>query len=287
MSFAGWGMVVYWEYAFAENFLLDGLLLYLALRCARTSVRPLNLLLAAALGGAEGVLLPLVAFPAWCVYPVKLLGGAVLVVTAVHKGSPKGYLVACAAFFFFTFALGGMLTALYSFFGVEYVEGQGYLVEGAPVALIFTGAGIFTVLCARAIAFFYRYRKLKTGLYPCELEAGGRRLRRTAFADSGNCLSFRGEPVCVLSAASLIALFGAQPKETGRITVTTVNGSRVSPVFLCERMTVNGRSYDGVYVTMGEIRTKEYQMILHTAFLEGERENTHSVKNVAAKDKGK
>ena len=45
-------MVVYWEYAFIGNALPDGLLLYLAVRCARMRVRPWRLLLASAMGGA-------------------------------------------------------------------------------------------------------------------------------------------------------------------------------------------------------------------------------------------
>lgn len=44
-------MIVYWEYAFAENALLDGLLLYLAEKCACMKVRVLKLLLSACLGG--------------------------------------------------------------------------------------------------------------------------------------------------------------------------------------------------------------------------------------------
>ena len=49
-------MVVYWEYAFLENFLLDGLLLFLAVKCARGRAGVFNLLLAAGVGAAEAIL---------------------------------------------------------------------------------------------------------------------------------------------------------------------------------------------------------------------------------------
>lgn len=231
-------MVVYWEYAFAENFLLDGLLLFLALKCARNAVRPLRLIFAAAVGGAESLLFPLFSLPDRCAYAVKILGGILLVVIAVSKGTGKTYLVAGGAFFFLTFALGGLLTAAYSFFGVEYVEGQGYLIESAPVALVLAVAGIFTVLCFRAVSYLYRYRKLKAELFLCKLRSGEREVVWKGFADTGNCLTYRGKPVCVISAIAAFALFGEHPEEIGRITVTTVNGSRSSPVFACDSMEI-------------------------------------------------
>lgn len=284
-------MVVYWEYAFAENFLLDGLLLYLALKCAKGRVRPVNLLLSAAVGGAESVCFPLFTVPTWCAYLVKIFGGLALVLIAVSKGTKKTYLVASVAFFFFTFALGGLLTAAYSFFGVEYLEGQGYYIENAPVALVLAAAGIFAVCCAKAIAYFFRYRKLKTGVVTCRLSVNGKTVEWKAFADSGNCLFYRGEPVCVTSAAGIFALFGAHPKEAGRITVSTVNGSRDSPVFRCDALEVqeNGEKniFKGIFFTTGHIPSKEYRMILHTAFLEGSRAHIDRSESVVAKDQGK
>ena len=58
-------MTVYIEYAFAENALLDGLLLYLALRCARLRVSGWRLALASAAGGAQSLLFPVLSLPVW------------------------------------------------------------------------------------------------------------------------------------------------------------------------------------------------------------------------------
>ena len=95
-------MTVYWEYAFAENFLLDLLLLLLALSCARAKGRALNLIAAAAVGGAEAILFPLITVPVWCAYGLKFLGGLLIAIIAVHKGRVKTYLITIGAFFFYT-----------------------------------------------------------------------------------------------------------------------------------------------------------------------------------------
>ena len=198
-------MVVYWEYAFAENALLDGLLLYLALRCVRLRVYVRRLFPAAAIGGAEAVVFPVLALPVWAAYTVKVLGGVLICLVAARAGWKK-CAAATAVFFALTFALGGLLTAAYSFFGVETADGTGFYVERAPVALIFAGAGSFLCAVLAGVRALYRYKKVQQNILPCTLAVGARRVTWTGFADSGNRLSFRGEPVCVLSAAAVFAL---------------------------------------------------------------------------------
>lgn len=257
-------MTVYVEIAFAENFLLDGLLLYLALKCVRAEVRPLRLLLAAAVGGGEALIFPLFSLPSPLAYLVKFLGGALLALIAAKGGAKVSFLAACA-FFALTFVLGGMLVAAYSFFGVDYVEGEGYLVEGAPVALVFSAAGILLVVGVKVARAFYRYRKRKGDLLACRMTVGEKTVRWTGLSDSGNRLSFRGKPVCVVSAIGALALFSGSPP-VGRLRISTVSGSRVSPVFVCDKLELCGKVNEKVYFTVGEVDSREYSVILHTSF---------------------
>lgn len=259
-------MTVYFEYAFLENFMLDGLLLYLALRCARAKIAPLRLLLAAAVGGGEALLFPLVALPLPLLYLVKFAGGTLLPIVATKGGLKLTFFSACA-FFALTFVLGGLLVALYSFFGVPYVEGEGYLVEGAPVALVLAAAGIFLAVGVKAIGAFYRFRARKKELLPCRVTVGERTVRWTGLSDSGNRLSFRGKPVCVVSALGALALFSGYPP-VGRLRISTVSGSRVSPVFVCDRLELCGKVSEKVYFTVGDIGSREYSVILHTSLEE-------------------
>ena len=283
-------MVVYWEYAYLENCLLDGLLLYLALKCARGRVRFITLILAAGIGGAEAVLFPLAAFPIWASYLVKLAGGALIAVIAVSKGTKKTYLIVVSAFFLMTFALGGLLTAAYSFFDVEYEAGNGFLVERAPVGLVIATAGIFACLVRWGVGVLYRYKKIHSGIFPCALETGDKRITVKGFADSGNCLTFRGEPVSVISAVLALALFRKE-KEVGRMTVGTVNGVKEQPVFRCKGMEIGCGSkavrLENCLFTVGEIDAKDYKIILHTALLEGCYENSRRLTGITAKNTGK
>lgn len=290
MSFTEGVMIVYWEYAFLENLILDGLLLYLALKCARVKCRFLNLSLAASVGAAEAVAFPLFALPVWAAYLVKIAGGILISVIAIRKANFKGYLVVTASFFLMTFALGGLLVAAYSFFGAEYVEGNGFLVERAPVALVIGLAGVFTVLTVLLAKYFYRYRRIKRNLFSCVLKAGEKKARVTGFSDSGNLLSFRGRPVSVVSAVTALALFHGNAHEIGRMSVNTVNGSREAPVFECDlEIALAHKCVErkGALITVGDVASKEYNLILHTATLEGEDETYTAIKEVARKDQGK
>lgn len=276
-------MVVYIEYAFIVNFLLDGLLLYLALKCAKGKVRFWKLAVSAAVGGFEALVFPLLSLPVWCGYLIKLLGGVLLAVLVVSRGSPKTYFIVVLVFFALTFLFGGMLTAVYSFFSIPYEEGQGYILENAPLTLVFVSAGILSVATIKIANTLYRYRGIKRNILPCKLTTEDRTVTWQGLADSGNCLSFRGEPVCVVSAIGALALF-RKCEPVGRMTVSTVNGSRESPVFVCEMETEGIKR--NCFVTVGEITSKEYQVILHTAFLEGAHERIDRIKGMVEKVRG-
>lgn len=272
-------MTVYVEDAFLVNALLDGLLLYLALKCARARVPKVRLLFAACLGGGEAVAFPLLALPVWAAYPVKFFGGALLVLAVLPKG--RSAPVAFAAFFALTFLLGGLLTAVYSFFDVPYEAGTGYLVAGAPALFVIAGAAVFGLLVCGGAKALYRYRKVRRQLFSCTVEAGERKARLTGFADSGDLLTFRGRPVCVISAVGALALFrGREP--LGRMTVSTVLGSRDSPVFCADCLRIGGNCYRDVCFTVGEVPSREYSVILHTAFTEGRHEDLEPAEKVAA-----
>ncbi len=273
-------MTVYIEYAFLENFLLDGVLLYLSVRIARGKLVVWRLVCAAAIGGVEAVVFPLFALPVWAAYAVKVVGGALIAVAAVSGKNVKTYFAAIVAFFLCTFALGGLLTAAYSFFGVETEDGNGFLVERAPVAVTFSAAGVFAIVLGESARRLYRFSRVVKRTCECTLEQGERRVRWKGLSDSGNLLEFRGRGVCVCSAAAIFALFGRNPVEVGRIRIGTANGGREAPVFECERLRIGNGMSQPAYLTVGEVASKHYQIILHTDYPEGKNETVKSAQNV-------
>lgn len=280
-------MTVYWEYAFVENFLLDYLLLYLAVKCSRGRVSVWRLVLAALIGSGEALLFPVLAMPPWCSYLVKFLGGALIAICAVADRNRKSYVVTVAMFFLFTFALGGLLTAVYSFFGIEYVEGRGYLVESIPVSLLLSASGLFAIACLHGIKTLTRIQFLHKHTYPCTLKNGSHTIRCNCFADSGNFVTFHERPVCVITAVAALALFkGAKP--IGRVTMTTISGKKESPVFRCESFQIESGgkriTKRGVLFTVGEIKLKNCPILLHTSFMEELYANFVGAEMLVAKD---
>lgn len=259
-------MTVWIEAAFAENCFMDGVLLYLSLKCARVRVSALRLVLAALLGGGEALLFPLLPLPAPLLYLVKFSGGLLLAFVAA-KGLKNSF-VAAGVFFALTFCLGGAIVAVYSFFGAE-PAGEGYRIGRAPAGFVLTAAILFLFLAGRAAKAFYRRRARERDLLSCALTVGDKTVRLTGLLDSGNRLSFRGKPVCVVSAVGALALFGGAPP-VGRIRVSTVNGCRVSPVFVCDRLQLGEfPPRERVYFTVGEVSSPDYSLILHNSFPEG------------------
>ena len=259
-------MTVYIEDVFLENFLLDGLLLYLSLVCARVKVRFPRLIAAAVLGGGEALLFPLFRVPVWAGYIIKVSGGLILPLTAA-RGSVRAHILTSVIFFALTFLLGGVLTAVGCFSDAVAVSGA-FFVERVPVALVFSVAGIFAVCVVHGARALYAHTKTERLVYRCRLTAGCRTVTWRGFADSGNCLFFCGKPVGVISAAGVFALLGAHPKAIGRMKVGTIDAQTERPVFLADRLEIGQRSFCKICLTVGDTGPR-YQLILHSAWTEG------------------
>ena len=265
-------VVVYLEYALLENFILDAILLSLALRASGATARKINVVFAAALGSVQAVLIPIVPLPRWVVLLVKLCGGAIVCMIAICRGKNIAYLKTTLLFYLFTALAGGILTFFSGVFG-----GIPLWFEGA----FFAGFYLFGKV---AVNIFRRARKTYLNTAQCTLSHAGRTVRWKGLVDSGNMLYFRGNPVCVLSSVGVFALFGAHPVSEGRMTVQTVNGERESPVFRCERLSVGKKEWQNVYLTVGELKG-ECQIIIHTALTEGEHVNGNQ--RIIKKDDGR
>ena len=278
-------MVVYIEYAFLENALIDGLLLFLALKAVRLRVSGWRLALAAAVGGAESLLFPVLTLPAWCLYFVKFLGGALIAVVSCPTVTLRPCLGLLSAFFLLTFALGGLLTAVSSFFGAELVEGRGFWIGRAPVALVVGIAAVFFLVMAALIRKLHAKRQIARGSCACVIE-GVRTVKAKGFLDSGNLLTFRGEPVSVLTPVAALALFGGAVRPVGRITMRSAGGERSSPVFRARRLTAGGKRVDGALFAVGEVGIPDHPVLLNASLWEGKHGHPEPVEDVAAKDTG-
>lgn len=272
-------MVVYIEYAFLENALIDGLLLFLALKAVRLRVSGPRLALASSLGGGLSLLFPVLTLPVWCLTLVKFLGGALIAAVSCPKATLRPCLGLCAAFYLLTFALGGLLFAVSSFFGAELVEGRGFWLERVPVSLVLSAAVLFFALMAMLFRKLHARRAIEKRSCACIIE-GIRTVRTKAFLDSGNLLTFRGEPVSVLSPVAALALFAGE-RPVGRIFMRSAGGERSSPVFRARRLTAGGKRVDGALFAVGEVGIPDHPVLLNTSLLEGCDGNSHLAEDVA------
>ena len=189
-------MVVYVEYALAENFLLDGMLLYLALRAAKRKIRKKRLFFAAALGAAFAVAFPLLPMPEFLAYLLKFAFGGLLCLVANGRGR---YAATCVFFFGFSFVFAGALFALLNGFEVSGTKSGSYELARAPATFTLCGGAAFAVLALDLVKKLYRKRAVEKFTYDCEIRANGKTAFAAGFWDSGNTAAKHGTPVCFVS----------------------------------------------------------------------------------------
>lgn len=191
-------MVVYVEYALVENFLLDGSLLYLSLKFCRLRVRRIALFLSALTGSVFAVLFPLLPLTGVVAYLVRFAFGCVLCFVVSPARSVKKTGIFTAVFYLLTFSLGGALLAGYSFFGISYTESGGYLFSQTPFGVVLGGLVVFFIAAGKIGKYFFSRARAAKVSRRCRLCSSVGALEGEGLADTGNLVTFRGEPVCLV-----------------------------------------------------------------------------------------
>ncbi len=261
-------MTVYIEYAFLENFLLDGALLWLSQKACRFPTSWGKVVFAATLGAAFALVYPLLRLPALIKLLLKIAVGLLLPLLAT-KRIPSAkiggrYALNATLFLALTFVFGGGLLAF----------GRNKSLPAFTVVLSFAAmAGVALLL----IELLYRRAKVGRLLCPCTLRLGDKRLRATGFIDSGNLAKKDGLPVCFLSPEAFVSLvgdrivFGDGSCESMRI--YTATGSRQVALYRGEiELKMGGLPVKKeVYFARAANRiSQEYQLLLPSVLLEGE-----------------
>ena len=150
-------MTVYIEYALLENFLIDGMLLYLAFRAAKAPFKWKKLCFSAFFGAAFALLFPLLSLPFWGAYCLKFAVGFLLCLLAFppikNKNDVGRYALTCALFFLLSFAFAGVIFAI---FGSFSLSGNGYQVEQTPVVFVLCSALAFLILIINLVRKIYK-----------------------------------------------------------------------------------------------------------------------------------
>ncbi len=266
-------MVVYIEFAFAENFFIDFTLLFLAVKTVKGKVKLLSLTFSALVGTAFALVFPLLELPNAVAVALKLLAGVLLCLLAVRRGKLKQTLIMTGFFYLYTFCLGGLLIAVYNMAGWEYTENGLFVLSSAPAALVISGAVFFAILLLSSLGRIFRRIKFIRKSIKCSLTLRGKRVEERALLDSGNCLTVDGNPVSIVSlslAARLVDGFH-QVTKARKVEVSTVNGVGTISVFQIDEMQIysDGQVHTiiGAYLGIGKDLSDDCAVILNSAYI--------------------
>ncbi len=193
-------MVVYVEYAFAWNFLLDATLLWLSLRACKRKIIRWRLTISALLGSAFALVFPLLTLPAVLAFTLKFAVGFLLCFIAFGRIKNKNewgkYALNCTFFFAFTFAFGGAILAITG--------------ENTHKGIILLFFAVLTVISVFLILRLSARSAITGRIYPCQIAYNRKRVDVDGFYDSGNLATQNGLPVCFLSPDVFYELWGEE-----------------------------------------------------------------------------
>ena len=254
-------MIVYVEYVLFDNFVIDCCLLRSSLVLSGIKVNKLRIVVCGLLGGAFALVFPTFEFGGVLSFCAKVLFGCFLSYLSAKHRTFSGYLKVTAIFFLFTFFTGGAVTGVYGLLSVRYSS-------ELPVALAFIPAYVFIKLAVFFIKSAIMRKKDEKLCFKVELFCGEKKVETVGFMDTGNGLSYDGEPVIVVDKKIFKKLFTLDlgGLDFKKIAVSTVSGESESLGFTVERAVIYFEPEPNIYTNVNAIVSKtalRYGVILH------------------------
>ena len=253
-------MVVYIEYAFAENFLVDYALLYLSLKASNCKPHGGRLFLAALIGGAFALVFPLLTLPKTLAFLLKASVGLLLCLLAFGRVKNKKdggrYALTAVYFFCLTAFFGGALIAL-----------------GIDGAFVILGVALLGVFCLIAIKKLYQKRAREKFIYDCTIVYKQRTISVSAFYDSGNFACFQGAPICFVSPEIAFEFYETDGGEAqAKTIIKTMSGEKSLSLYQGTlEIEEKGKVFriEKVYFAVSaNMLSREYKLLLHSRIFE-------------------
>lgn len=261
-------MEIYIEYAFLENFFVDGTLLFLSLVAGKQKIVWRKVFFSAVLGAAFAVAFPLVPLPAVCMQILKFSLPFLLCAVAAEKGKGRGrYALTVLLFYAFSFAFAGLLTGVLGAFDVEYFTLEyGGILTSIPVGALFAALVAFASLCFYGVSRLYRLRATHEHILPCEVQGEKGCVCTLGYIDTGNTAQYQGLPVCFITPDLFYDLFGLNAK-CEKTAIRTLAGEKTVVVKKALRVKI-GRGkkkglLEGAYLSPSAVLIgREYKLLL-------------------------
>ena len=262
-------MTVYIEYAFLQNLLLDGVLLWLSCKGTKTSFHRGRWAVSCLFGALFAVVYPLLQLPAFLGTVLKISAGFFLCLLAFGKVKGKKewgrYTLFSGSFFSLSFLFGGALNGV----------AQGFSLDVMRTVVTPLGCLGLSIFCSYLFQKLYKKRMVWRYVYECEIANGDNRAQARGFFDSGNRATKKGIPVCFVSPEIIFKLWGdsmlLQGEEAGQVCdemcIATVSGEKKILLYKGS-LTIKEepiRRINEVYFAPSvNILSKEYAMILNS-----------------------
>lgn len=270
-------MTVYIEYAFLQNFLLDGVLLWLSYKGTKTPFKWGRYAFATLFGAVFAVVYPLLGLTSVLSFLLKISAGFFLCLLAF--GNLRGkkewgrYTLFSAIFFSLSFLFGGALNSITQGLSTN-------VIRKVVTPLGFLCLSLFCVYLFRRL---YKKKAILRFIYECTVASNNKSITVLGFFDSGNAATKKGLPICFVSPEIIYELFGEEVLSTMRdrgqvcdeMCITTVSGGRKIYLYkgsLTIKKDKQRIKIKEVYFSpSANILSREYSMILHSRiFDEGE-----------------
>lgn len=253
-------MTVWIENVIFQNFILDGSFLFLAQKTMRVKIGKIRLFIASLLGAAFALFFPLFTLPDIAVIIVKFLFGILLCLTGTRAKGVRTNVLVILFFYLYAVSYGGILYALYDSVGAEEREKHEFVF--AAVALV----PFFILICLISARTLYKRFAKRKLFYLCKIRLGENIVETRGLYDTGNGLTYKENPVCVLSSRLAERLTKGEQTEEGTVYVKTAVGAEYLKVFRAELQiySESGRNIiDKVYFASSPgLSGKEYELIL-------------------------
>lgn len=244
-------MTIYIEYALLDNVVFDFILLYALGKILKIRFVKWRLWLAVLIGAAVAVVLPLFNLGVFLSVVIKLALSVVIVLIFASYGGKKQFLAALMLFWGLTFAMGGVLFALYYFTGESFAVGADLSISSNSLLPLFAGGILcFAFLTKNLYAYICGKRARSAFVYDVVITLGGKEYACTGFLDSGNRLTAEGVPVIIAAsgkmrraaageAAKNVLLGKAKYAAYG----TIAGDKKKMPVVMCDEVMVGGKKF--------------------------------------------
>lgn len=272
-------MIVYVEYVFIDNFVIDMLIFKLSFALANIYCARGRLVLCSFLGAVFALLYPLITADRVIIAAVKILFGLILTLFTGKFRGAKQYLNFTLTFFAVTFLFGGAVYGLYSVLGIDTSSEFSVGFTILPVAAIYYAA-------KRVVVYILRKKTVKDFYADAEIIFAGDAIKVRGFFDTGNGLFDGASPVIVANKAAILPkISGGALKTAKSIGVNTLSGKSRKISLKPSAVVIYYKDKRNIFYNVSVCLTDEkfdgYDVILHPSLMQaagGESKDANKIR---------